>query len=586
MSEENKGNKNTQEEEEVVDLDGLEDEEFKSDTKSGKIPDTKSGKGRERGEEGSSKKNYKEVIGDGEESQNDAETDGYMLGEDKEEIEESDKYLRDLENKSGFTDYKRHKDKHGTYKDTGENFRRDYYDDDYKETKDREQQQKKYGKRSETFDDYMDDRYSKKKTEGNNKPYSLHDEVERYGGKDLEGLDESLKKGTKTGNKNLDRSLDAIRDAVEYDIARAVEKDAERMRNSGMERAPTERDFQRLEDKHKRKKAESLRKRVTTGIKTARTKENKAKFKAFMDSSEVKLALNLIGIFGGVYGKAFVKGVRIFTIIWSLNFGVIFLILMAIVAMLGAIMVSAVFIVILLTDTVTEEEVGEEVEVGEEQTTSRVDVPKGYEGKFMFPVEKTRQSSRGYTGKGGHLGQDISGSNGSENVYPIYPGKVLLSGKGRPQCNNSGGSTCSTLKNESAGIYFSGDGNAVQIAHDIGGGKYLISYYMHLAPNSIKVSEGDSVGYGTPIAKVGNSGNSYGAHLHIELYDNVEKGFFDAGKSHYKTRYDWYYKLIDKTIAPPPLWTCGGKSGVAVNSSGGTTTPQSCVDDAVKARTK
>lgn len=573
-------NKEEVSEDEFLDLDDIEEEEFKDSKKDSRHPKSKSNP-KQREDKGNKPRSH------------DTGRDGYMMGEKEGEQEDADRYLKELEDSSGLTDFKKHRNKHGTFKDTGENFRRDYYDDDYKERKDKEE---KYSdkidiKKSNSFDEHQEENYARNKNKS--KGYSLEDELKKYGGRDLlsevgkglPGLDDALRGGTSTGNKNVDRSLDALRGAIEYDIAKAVERDAERMiNNKDFGRVPTERDFQRLEEKHKRKKAESLRKKVTTGIKTARTKENRKKFKAFMDSSEVKLALNLIGVFGGVYGQAFVKGVRIFTIIWSLNFGVVFLILMGIIALLGFVMVSAVFVVVMTLEEITED--GDEgiVEVGEEKTSSSVDVPAGYEGKFMFPVEKTRVSSRGYFS--GHIGQDISGSSGTENVYPIYPGKVLLSGKDKAQCNNSGGSSCSTLRNPGAGIYFEGDGNAVQVAHDLGGGKYSISYYMHLAPNSIQVKEGQSVGYGTPLAKVGNSGNSYGAHLHVEIYDGVPKGFFESGKAHYKTDYNWYYKLTAKTIAPPPLWTCGGKSGVAVNSSGQTTTPQSCVDDAVKARNK
>src|SRR5699024_7238830 len=315
-------NKEEVSEDEFLDLDDIEEEEFKDSKKDSRHPESKSNP-KQREDKGNKYRSH------------DTGRDGYMMGEKEGEQEEADRYLKELEDSSGLTDFKKHKTKHGTFKDTGENFRRDYYDDDYKERKDREE---KYSdkidiKKSNSFDEHQEENYARNKNKS--KGYSLEDELKKYGGGDLlsgngkgvSGLDDALRGGTSTGNKNVDRSIDAIRGAIEYDIAKAVERDAERMiNNKDFGRVPTERDFQRLEEKHNRKKAESLRKKVTTGIKTSRTKENRKKFKAFMDSKEVNLALNLIGVFGGVYGKAFVKGVRIFTIIWSLNFGVVFLI--------------------------------------------------------------------------------------------------------------------------------------------------------------------------------------------------------------------------------------------------------------------
>lgn len=514
--------------------------------------------------------------------------DGYLIGESEEDKEEFKNYLNDLEHDSGFKDLQKHRDKYGTGYDTGENFRRDFYDDEYKKEKDFKEEEARYDRQvaKNYANNYKNKGRKDKVKDVEDRNLSLSDEVSKYGSQEaLSELDLKKGKNTKTGNKKMDNSLDALRQAIDYDIDKAVENDKKQMIENGrrMGRQPSERDFMKIEQKHKQKKADGMRKQVTNGIKTARTKENRSKFKEFMGSWEVKLALGLIGTFGGVYGKAFVKGVNIFTVIWGLNFGVVFGLIMGIAVLIPVFLIMSVFVVVMtLTDLGDVEDDGlEEVKEGSEQTSSSVEVPAGYEGKFMFPVEKTLQSERGFTGKGGHKGQDISGST-SENIYPIYPGKVLISGKDKPQCGNG---NCSTAYSPSEGLYFTADGNSVQVAHEIGG-KYVISYYMHLHANSIQVSEGDMVGYGTPLAKLGNSGNSTGPHLHVEIYDDVEKGFFDNGRAHYKTSYSWYYTLENKIISPPPLWTCGGKSGVAVNSAGSTTTPKSCLDDAIKARNK
>ena len=56
-------------------------------------------------------------------------------------------------------------------------------------------------------------------------------------------------------------------------------------------------------------------------------------------------------------------------------------------------------------------------------------------------------------------------------------------------------------------------GNYIMIKHS--DGSYTL--YAHLAQNSIKVMVGDVVSQGQVIAKMGNSGNSTGTHLHFEV---------------------------------------------------------------------
>jgi len=60
-------------------------------------------------------------------------------------------------------------------------------------------------------------------------------------------------------------------------------------------------------------------------------------------------------------------------------------------------------------------------------------------------------------------------------------------------------------------------GNCVTVNYD-----GLEVRYMHLYAGSIEVSEGDIVDYGQVIGKIGNSGNSSGAHLHIDMKMNGE----------------------------------------------------------------
>ena len=56
-----------------------------------------------------------------------------------------------------------------------------------------------------------------------------------------------------------------------------------------------------------------------------------------------------------------------------------------------------------------------------------------------------------------------------------------------------------------------GFGNYVTVAHADG----MATIYAHLS--SVSVGTGQQVAAGTTIGGVGNSGNSYGPHLHLEV---------------------------------------------------------------------
>jgi murein DD-endopeptidase MepM/ murein hydrolase activator NlpD len=89
----------------------------------------------------------------------------------------------------------------------------------------------------------------------------------------------------------------------------------------------------------------------------------------------------------------------------------------------------------------------------------------------------------------GHLGIDITAPEGSA-VYAAGAGVVTMA---------------------SQGLWNYGYGNVVQIDH---GGGY-VTVYAHLS--QINVSQCQSVGQGTLIGLSGNTGNSFGAHLHFEI---------------------------------------------------------------------
>ena len=71
----------------------------------------------------------------------------------------------------------------------------------------------------------------------------------------------------------------------------------------------------------------------------------------------------------------------------------------------------------------------------------------------------------------------------------------------------------------------------------VGGNHVLINYsngisimYAHLYPNSIRVKPGDIVDYGQVIGNIGNTGNSYGEHLHISVKVNGSYSGVDSSK--------------------------------------------------------
>lgn len=94
---------------------------------------------------------------------------------------------------------------------------------------------------------------------------------------------------------------------------------------------------------------------------------------------------------------------------------------------------------------------------------------------------------------GYHNGIDLSSSNPSEPIYAVANGQVIsVMGPG-----------------ESGGY-----GNYVIIQHNIGGSIYY-SKYAHLS--SVNVSEGQEVTTSTQIGNMGNTGMSYGSHLHLSI---------------------------------------------------------------------
>lgn len=120
-------------------------------------------------------------------------------------------------------------------------------------------------------------------------------------------------------------------------------------------------------------------------------------------------------------------------------------------------------------------------------------------GYFCWPVVGlfTVTSPYGNRSLGYHRGIDISGANAS--------GSLVVAG--------------ATGTVTEAGWSTGGYGNYVVIDH----GNGIETLYAHMLDNSLMVSPGDIVTKGQAIGRVGNTGYSFGAHLHFEVRINGNK---------------------------------------------------------------
>ncbi len=110
-------------------------------------------------------------------------------------------------------------------------------------------------------------------------------------------------------------------------------------------------------------------------------------------------------------------------------------------------------------------------------------------GYFMWPADDHYLSGNDYWS--GHLAIDIAASAGAA-IYASDSGVVTMA----------------------QGGYNYGYGNVIAIDH----GNGFATLYAHLS--QINVSPCQSVGGGQLIGRSGNTGNSFGAHLHFEIRHN------------------------------------------------------------------
>lgn len=128
-----------------------------------------------------------------------------------------------------------------------------------------------------------------------------------------------------------------------------------------------------------------------------------------------------------------------------------------------------------------------------------VSIPPVSSGNFTSPTSGTITSGFGGRSGGSHYGVDIAKS-GTVPVVAAADGVVIRS------------------------YYSSSYGNVVFISHSIDGQIYT-SVYAHM--NTRNVSAGQVVSKGQQVGYQGNTGRSFGQHLHFELH----KGQWNAGKT-------------------------------------------------------
>ena len=145
-----------------------------------------------------------------------------------------------------------------------------------------------------------------------------------------------------------------------------------------------------------------------------------------------------------------------------------------------------------------------------------ITIPSGFT-KPQSPINKEFTISEHWMNyknhDGLHNGIDIiaSDKSGEAQIRPIAPGKIV--------------------KVTSDGYNDGGYGNMVLIEHRTADGEIVYSRYAHLK-NPPQFSVGDSVGNSTILGEMGESGMAYGSHLHLEVFKDGAKSWYE-GTSYY-----------------------------------------------------
>lgn len=137
---------------------------------------------------------------------------------------------------------------------------------------------------------------------------------------------------------------------------------------------------------------------------------------------------------------------------------------------------------------------------------------------FINPVPDGRATAGtwAYNSGGLHLGIDRAAPVGSPLLAPA-DGLIIYT-------SNSAASNGGYLGNWTG--HPAGSGNCIEMLTNVNGTTYAISFF-HLS-SDFYVSVGQTVSQGQLLALTGNSGNSSGAHTHIEVYNLGSMSIADA----------------------------------------------------------
>lgn len=133
---------------------------------------------------------------------------------------------------------------------------------------------------------------------------------------------------------------------------------------------------------------------------------------------------------------------------------------------------------------------------------------------FIFPVSGSFRITTNF-GAGGHKGLDV-GKYCNAPIYAVANGRVYYVGSNK---DNYGA-------------------KMVMIVHNYNG-RLVFSQYAHL--NSYAVHENQDVRAGQVIGYMGNTGYSFGCHLHLEMSEDIGWDYPDAGN---------YYRYVKRIINP------------------------------------
>lgn len=137
------------------------------------------------------------------------------------------------------------------------------------------------------------------------------------------------------------------------------------------------------------------------------------------------------------------------------------------------------------------------------------------EGEFIWPITDARMTQDFSANDGGHhFGIDISAWYGAP-AYAPHDGKIVAVSNTCPVNGGYLGNLCPR------NTFAMGGGNFAQMEVEYEG-RTLYIIMMHM--KDIYVYEGQKVEKGQVIGTQGNSGNSSGAHMHVEIHENTNRG--------------------------------------------------------------